>query len=87
MKKKCLKALEVLTEFDLFAPNITIRYQADNDYKTLTGAVLSLAIIVFFGVIFFSRCATMINRTEITSTVLSSEELDPSYYNTSTPTF
>lgn len=63
MKKKCLKFVEVLTEFDLFAPNINVRYQIDNDYKTLTGAILSFALIVFFAVIFFNRFTTMLNRT------------------------
>lgn len=87
MKKKCLKFLDVLTEFDLFAPNITVRYQSDNDFKTLTGAILSFALIVFFGVIFVNRFTVMLNRTEITASVLKQEELDPRYYNTSTPNF
>lgn len=63
MKKKCLKVLDVVTEFDLFAPNITIRYQADNDYKTFTGAILSLGIIIFFAVVFVNRFTTMLERT------------------------
>jgi hypothetical protein len=64
-----------------------MRYQTDNDFKTLTGAILSLAIIIFFSVVFVNSFVTMLNRTQITSSLLKVEEDDPTYYNTSTPAF
>lgn len=63
-------ALDLVREFDLFAPHIGVRYKSDNDFKTLTGAILSLALIIFFGVVFVNRFTTMVSRTEITSSVL-----------------
>lgn len=72
---------------DLFAPNIPIRYKRENDYKTCTGAVASLALLAFFGVVFVNSFIDMINKTSITTTVLVKEENDPSRYTTSTPQF
>lgn len=85
--KKCEKVLDIVREFDLFAPHIGVRYKSDNDFKTLTGAILSLSLIIFFAVVFVNRFTVMIERTEITSSVLLKEETDPSFYNTSTSTF
>jgi len=67
--KKCLgKVLDAVQEFDLFAPGIALRYKSENDFKTYTGAVVSIALIAFFGVIFASKFIDMVNRKDITST-------------------
>lgn len=72
---------------DLFAPHIPIRYKRENDYKTCTGAIVSLALLVFFGVVFVNSFIDMVHRTSITTTVLLKEENDPSKFTTETPSF
>ena len=67
--KKCLKrTLDAVQELDLFAPGIALRYKSENDFKTYTGAVVSIALIVFFGVVFANKFIDMVNRTDITTT-------------------
>lgn len=86
--RKCLnRVLDAIEEFDLFAPGIALRYKSENDFKTYTGAVVSIALIVFFGIVFANKFIDMVHRNDITSTVQSLEENDPSIFDTSTPDF
>lgn len=71
-------------EIDQFGAPITPRYKRENDYKTITGACLSLVLIILFGFVFINSAIEMVHRTNITTTINVKEEKNPSLYATTT---
>ena len=63
--KKCLS--EFIKLFDLFSVTQFLRYNQDEDYKTVSGGVTSLLIVTIFTILFASNAVATVNKTEIFS--------------------
>lgn len=65
-----LKKIEdVVKKTDFFYSKEMLRYDEDEDYKTLTGGIISLGIIIAIVVGFASMILSTLNRTSISTTV------------------
>ncbi len=65
-----LKKIEdVVKKTDFFYSKEMLRYDDDEDYKTLTGGIISLGIIVAIVVGFASMILSTLNRTSISTTI------------------
>lgn len=83
--KKFNKFLDAVQEFDLFAPGIGLRYKSDNDYKTFSGAFLSIILICLFGTVFINSFVDLVSYKTISGSSSSVDENDPSLYSAVTP--
>lgn len=76
---KILKKIEtVVKKTDFFYSKEMLRYDDDEDYKTLTGGIVSLGIIVAIVIGFASMILSTLNRTTIsTSTQIIKNVIPP----------
>ena len=51
--------------FDLFSLTQFLRYNQDEDYKTVSGGIVSLIVVSIFGVLFAGNALSTINKTEV----------------------
>ncbi len=56
-------------ECDLFSCNISLRYNNDNDYKTLTGGFISICLLFLFALVFYNKFLDTINMSEINKSI------------------
>ena len=68
---------KLIQQADLFCSNQLLRYNSDTQYSTITGGLLSIAIIVVIVIGFASMIADILNRTSITSTLTTTKHSDP----------
>ena len=68
---------KLIQQADLFCSNQLLRYNSDTQYSTITGGLLSIAIIVVIVIGFASMIADTLNRTSITSTLTTTKHSDP----------
>ena len=59
--KTCVS--EFLRLFDLFSLSQFLRYNQDEDYKTVSGGVTSLIVIAIFSALFAGNALSTINET------------------------
>ena len=86
--RRCFSTfLEYVEECDLFAPNILLRYKNETQFKTLTSAVLSITLVVFFIVVFSSRFLQCANRENVAIETAFIEDMDPTPYSINTSEF
>ena len=63
---KCQSCLAgIFKLFDLFSLSQFLRYNEDEDYKTVSGGLLSLFVITLFSVLFSDNALATINKTDI----------------------
>ena len=63
---KCKSFLSELTKtFDLFSLSQFLRYKQDNDYKTVSGGLISLLVVGIFAFLFSSNAISTVNKTAI----------------------
>lgn len=72
------KIKQIVYQFDLFYSEQLFRCNANTQYKTLTGGLLSLALIIAISIGFTSMISDTLNRTSITSNLTTKKQLDPS---------
>ena len=51
--------------FDLFSLTQFLRYNQDEDYKTVSGGIASLIVVSIFGVLFAENALSTVNKTEV----------------------
>ena len=63
---KCKSFLSEWTKtFDLFSLSQFLRYKQDNDYKTVSGGLISLLVVAIFCFLFSSNAIATVNKTAI----------------------
>ena len=61
------KIKDILRVADLFYSTEMLRYNRNAQYKTITGGVVSLILIVAFVIGFWSMITNTVNKTTVTS--------------------
>lgn len=72
---KTLKSL--IYKLDMFCSSELLRYNAESQYKTLTGGILSLAIVCVIAGGFFNMVLDTLDRVTITSSLITTKRSDP----------
>lgn len=72
---KTLKSL--IYKLDMFCSSELLRYNADTQYKTLTGGILSFAIVCVIAGGFFNMILDTLDRVAITSSLITTKQSDP----------
>ena len=62
---------------DMFCSSEILRYKSETQYKTLSGAVVSTALIIAIVVGFSDMIMSMMQRTSIESTLQTNKSLSP----------
>lgn len=79
---KLFQTLKTLvSSIDMFYSTEMLRYDSDTEYKTITGGVITLSIVVMVTVGFASMIVDTLNRTAITSSLNIQKSNDPTYYD------
>ena len=65
---------QLLYRVDMFCSSELLRYNSETQYKTLTGGLLSLAIIAVIAGGFFNMVADTVNRVSITSSLVTNKQ-------------
>lgn len=69
MLKKAIKITkQAVTKFDLFANAKLLRHSEEPEYKSFTGGILSLAVLIAIVIVFSSTVTDTLNMTNISST-------------------
>lgn len=85
---KCLGCVrEYVEECDLFSSNILLRFKNDNQFKTLTSALVSIFLVTMFIIVFANRFITTANKQNVTLQTAFIEEMDPTLYKVNTSDF
>ena len=66
---------------DLFAHTSMLRYNMESDYSTATGGMFSFTIVTLFIALFFNLGLRTLRRQIITTSTVTSGEIDPSLLN------
>ena len=61
--KSCLA--EVIRTCDLFSLTQFLRYDQDEDYKTISGGTISLLVVIIFVIMLASNAVSTVNKTDI----------------------
>lgn len=61
-----------------------LRYQSDTEFKTITGGIITISIIVMVMIGFASMIIDTLKRTAITSSLNVQKSSDPTYYELKT---
>jgi hypothetical protein len=73
-----LKTLKgIIYQLDMFCSSELLRYNAETQYKTLTGGILSFAIICVIAGGFFNMIIDTLDRVTITSTLVTIKQSNP----------
>ena len=67
----------LLKKVDLFSTSQFLRYQEEGDYKTASGGICSLLIVIVFGVLFMGTAIDTINMDIINWTSSQEFLIDP----------
>lgn len=68
---------KLINQVDMFCSSELLRYRSDTQHKTLTGGLLSLAIICVVVVGFASMVADTLQRTTINSSMVTQKNSNP----------
>jgi hypothetical protein len=69
--------LKFIYQLDLFCSSQLLRYNKDKEYKTLTGGIFSLGIVIVIMTGFTSMILETLNRTSISSDLTTVKQSDP----------
>jgi hypothetical protein len=78
------KIKEQICKSDLFYASEMLRYNADTQYKTLTGGIISIGICITIVIAFATMIQDTFNRTSINFTKETVKQNDPTLYTIST---
>ncbi len=67
----------LIYQTDMFCSSQLLRYNSETQYKTMTGGLLSLAIIIVIIVGFANMISDTLQRTSITSSLTINKQSDP----------
>lgn len=70
--------IKLLKKVDLFPTDQFTRYNSEAEYTTATGGLVSLVLIIIILILFSNKGIQTLNKTDITSTVSTLIETDPS---------
>lgn len=76
--KSCCK--ELFRSLDLFSVTQFLRYKQDESFKTVSGGVTSLIILIIFIVLFGNKAIQTINRSIINWTSTTENLYEPTPY-------
>ena len=65
----------------MFYSTELLRYQSNKDYRTVTGGIISLSIILMITLGFATMIIDTLNKTSINSTLNVKKSNNPSFYN------
>jgi hypothetical protein len=71
---------EMVKDLDFFEHQSLLRYQREPGYKTLTGGIVSLLLILIFVGLFANLVIDTFNNSIITDGTNVSYDSDPTYY-------
>lgn len=74
-------AKKIFRSFDLFSTSQFLRFEGEGEYKTASGGICSLMVIVVFMTLFMSTAIQTINMQIISWTSTSTLEFDPAETN------
>ena len=52
--------------FDLFSLSQFLRYRQDEDFKTVSGGLISILVVGIFAIFFSGNALSTVNKTDIT---------------------
>lgn len=87
MGRMMQKAKRFLKCFDFFNTKNLLRFEDQPEYKSVSGAVVSITLIIIFMVIFTNTVLGTLNMTEITASISQSEDVEPTFFETSVSPF
>ena len=76
--------IEVIKELDIFSHGQFLRYRGEENYRTITGGIVSVILMVLFAGIFSTLVLSTFQKSLITTTFDMSYEVDPSYHKLET---
>ena len=76
--------IEVIKELDIFSHGQFLRYRGEENYRTITGGVVSVVLMVLFAAIFSTMVLNTFQKNLITSTFETGYEVDPGYFKLET---
>jgi hypothetical protein len=82
MVKLIQKGKKIFKSFDMFSNSQMLRFEDDPEFKSVSGACISLALLLCFIVVFTNTVISTFNYTNIKSTVTQGEESEPSFFST-----
>ncbi len=71
----------IVTSIDMFYSSQMLRYDNDTEYKTVTGGIITISIVVLVTVGFMSMISDTFNRTAITASLDIAKSNDPTFYD------
>ena len=79
---KILETLKnVACSIDMFYSSEMLRYENKKEYKTITGGLVTISIVVMVIVGFANMISDTLNRTAITSSLNNEKSNNPPFYN------
>ena len=79
---KIIKHLKkIVTSIDMFYSSQMLRYDNDTEYKTVTGGIITISIIILVTVGFASMISDTFNRTAITASLNIAKSNDPTFFD------
>lgn len=79
---KILSYLKKMTcSIDMFYSSEMLRYDNDTEYKTVTGGIITISIIILVTIGFASMITDTLNKTAINSSLNIEKNNNPTYFN------
>lgn len=68
---------DIVKEADQFSVPITLTYKAEREFKSVTSALVSLIVIIFFAYVFIGQFIAMLNRSDVRSKTDEFKQVSP----------
>ena len=76
---KCKRSCaELIKFFDLFSLSQFLRYKEDEDFKTVSGGIISILVVIIFSILFAGNAISTVNKTDISFKKTTEGEFIPS---------
>jgi hypothetical protein len=63
----CIKSFrQLLVKFDFFPATQLLRYKGSTEYRTATGGIFTILIIIIFCILFFNALLDIVNKKNVT---------------------
>ena len=69
---------KVFRNFDFFQTSKLLRYNKDAEYKSVTGGITSITVVIILCILFFNMGLRTIRKETVTSSTSTTNEIDPS---------
>ncbi len=72
---------KITSSIDMFYSSEMLRYDNDTEYKTVTGGIITISIIILVTIGFASMITGTLNKTAISSSLDINTSNNPTYFN------